>query len=76
VESFERTLLKGEVPGFATGFDHPLSCERPFKCQHHLIQELECDKELISLTVLTSGSGLFLKPHIDLSNSANTLFRE
>jgi hypothetical protein len=31
VVSFERCFLKGEAPEFATGFDHPLSCERPFK---------------------------------------------
>ncbi len=43
VASFKRCLLKGEAPGFATGFYHPFSFERPFKCQRHLIQELECD---------------------------------
>jgi hypothetical protein len=48
---------KGKAPRFATGFDHPLSYERPFKFQRHLIQDLECNK-LIS-TVHTSGSGLF-----------------
>jgi hypothetical protein len=31
VLSFERCFLKGETPEFATDFDHPLSCERPFK---------------------------------------------
>jgi hypothetical protein len=44
VVSFEGSLLNGEALRFATGFDHPFSCERPFKCQRHLIQDLECNK--------------------------------
>jgi hypothetical protein len=35
--------LKGEELRFATGFGHSLSCERPFKWLHHLIQDLEGD---------------------------------
>jgi hypothetical protein len=44
VVSFERSLLKGELLRFATGFDQPLSCERPFKGQRHFIQDFECNK--------------------------------
>jgi hypothetical protein len=61
VVSFDRALLKGEALRFATYFDHPLSCERPFKCQHHLIHNLECKK--LTSNVHTSGSGLSSIPY-------------
>ncbi len=34
-------ILKGKVPRFVDDFDHPLSCERPFKCWRHFVEDLE-----------------------------------
>jgi hypothetical protein len=44
VVSVDRSLLKGEAPRFSAIFVHPLSCERLFKFQRHLIQDFRCDK--------------------------------
>jgi hypothetical protein len=49
--SFDRILLKGEAPIFENDFDHSLSCERPFKCQRHLIEDLECGKFISNLSM-------------------------
>jgi hypothetical protein len=38
--SIDRSSLKGEASRFSADFAHPFSCERPFKCQHHLKQDL------------------------------------
>ncbi len=44
-------LLKGEAPRFSADFAHLLSWERPFKFQHHLIQDFECDKLISSYCI-------------------------
>ncbi len=35
-----QVTLKRDAPRSSAGFAHPLSCERPFKCWHHLKQNL------------------------------------
>jgi hypothetical protein len=40
----DRSLLKGEAPRFSAEFVHPLSSERLFKFQHHIIQDFRYDK--------------------------------
>jgi hypothetical protein len=37
VLSINRSLLKGEAPGFSADFTHPLSCVRPFKFSRQLV---------------------------------------
>jgi hypothetical protein len=44
VVSMDRSLLKGEALRFLADLFHPLSSERPFKFQRHLIQDFGYDK--------------------------------
>jgi hypothetical protein len=46
VASIDRSLLKGDALRFSADFAHPLSCERPFKCPRHLIQDLGYDNPI------------------------------
>jgi hypothetical protein len=48
---------------FLADFARPLSYERPFKCLHHLIQDLGYDKLFpITIHTHTSSSGFFFNP--------------
>jgi hypothetical protein len=63
VVSFDRSLLKGEAPRLLADFNHPLSFERPFKFQRHLVEPLEIDN-IIAVSVINIHSAIFkLKQH-------------
>jgi hypothetical protein len=56
----QQSLLKGDAsPSFSADVAHHLTCERLFKRQRHLIQDMRYD-EPISNYCAVSGSGLFL----------------
>ncbi len=42
----DRLLLKGEASRFLADFAHPLSCQRPFRCRRHLIQDFGSDNSI------------------------------
>jgi hypothetical protein len=76
VGSFGRSLLKGKALRFSAYFDHPLSCERPFKCWRHLIEDLKRDELTSIYCTVRPLIADFLWLNTDVSNSTNTSFGE
>jgi hypothetical protein len=47
----DRSLIKGEAPGFSAYLSHHLSCKRPFKFLRHLLWALRSDRKIAILDI-------------------------
>jgi hypothetical protein len=63
VVSFDKSLLKEEVPRFSADFNHPLLYEWPLKFPRHLVGPLGIDN-IIALSAVNIHCAIFkLKQH-------------